>query len=259
MRRGPTGPASVSERTLTLLEAVAAREEPASLAELTAAMGLSKATVHRLAAHLTDLGFLERTLDGKRYSVGPRFAAMSAGAMRNSVRWAPRRVILRRLVEQLGETCNITVLDGEELVYLDRVESAWPLQVRLSVGSRVPLHCTASGKLFLALSPERVVSRLLSAGELPRHTPRTITEPAKFRAALKIIRDAGLGTDDEEFIEGMTAAAVPVFDRAGRIVATVAVHGPSSRLDLGQAIAHAPALREAADRLSELLGGGPQG
>lgn len=259
MRRGTSGPASVSERTLTLLEAVAGRDEPASLAELTAALDLSKATVHRLAAHLTDLGFLERTLDGKRYSVGPRFAAVASGAMRNSIRWAPRRVILRRLVEQLGETCNITVLDGEELVYLDRVESAWPLQVRLSVGSRVPLHCTASGKLFLALSPERIVSRLIAAGELTRYTPGTIVEPARLRTALKTIRDSNLGTDDEEFIEGMTAAAVPVFDRSGRIIATVAVHGPSSRLDIGQAVAHAPALREAANLLGELLGGGPQG
>lgn len=253
MKIGTAGPPSVSERMLLLLEVVAGRDEPATLAELTAAMGLSKATVHRFATLLASLGFLERTLDGKRYAVGPRFATLAAGALRNSIAAAPRRTVLRDLVARLGETCNVTVLEGSELVYLDRVESAWPLQVRLRVGSHVPLHCTASGKLFLALLPEKAVKNLLSSGELERHTSRTIVDREAFLRALERIRETRIGTDDGEFIEGMCAAAVPVLDASGRIAATIAVHGPDTRLSLDAAVAHVPALREAAARLSGLL------
>src|SRR6185437_7652471 len=86
----------------------------------------------------------------------------------------------------------------------------WPLQIRLSVGSRVPLHCTASGKLFLALSPPSLSQALLRLKSLPRHTGRTLTDPAKLAAELNRIRQTQIGTDNEEFIEGMAAAAVPV-------------------------------------------------
>jgi IclR family acetate operon transcriptional repressor len=255
MRRGETGPASVAERMLSLLEAIAAQGEPVTLAELTETLGLAKATTHRLANQLVDLRYLERTPDAKRYAVGPRLAGLATGALRGAVSWGPRRAILRELVETLNETCNITVLDGGELVYLDRVESAWPLQVRLHVGSRVPLHCTASGKLFLAFGPEKVVQGLFRAGGLKRHTPRTLVEPDALLKALKDVRTRGFGTDNEEFIEGMTAVAVPVLDRSKRIVATIAVHGPVTRLPLPLAIDHIPALRDAAARLGEIIGG----
>lgn len=255
MRRGEAGPPSVAERMLTLLEAIASRGEPTSLSDLTETLGLAKATTHRLANQLVDLRFLERTPDGKRYAVGSRLATLSAGALRSSITWGPRRALLRDLVDTLNETCNITTLDGGELLYLDRVEAAWPLQVRLHVGSRVPLHCTASGKLFLALAPEKTAEALLKAGELKRHTPRTLVEPAALMAALKTIRAQGYGADNEEFIEGMTAVAVPVMDRAGKIIATIAVHGPVTRLPLSLAIDHIPLLRKAAAKLGDIITG----
>lgn len=253
MRRGEAGPPSVAERMLTLLEAIASRGEPASLADLTEELGLAKATTHRLANQLVELRFLERTPDGKRYAVGSRLATLSAGALRSSITWGPRRAILRELVETLNETCNITALDGGELVYLDRAEAAWPLQIRLHVGSRVPLHCTASGKLFMALAPEKTARALLNAAQLKRHTPRTLVEPEALIQALTTIRKQGFGTDNEEFIEGMTAVAVPVMDRGGKMTATIAVHGPVTRLPLSLAIDHVPVLRKAAARLGALI------
>ena len=144
---------SVSERALLLLETIAKAEEPPTLNQLMAAIGLPKATTHRFVALLERLGFVQRATDGRHYEVGHRLLALSLEGMRRSFDLAPRRVILSALVKETGETCNITMLDGERLIYLDRVESDWPLQFRLTVGSRVPLHCTASGKLFLSLAP----------------------------------------------------------------------------------------------------------
>ncbi|RTL48973.1 MAG: IclR family transcriptional regulator [Bradyrhizobiaceae bacterium] len=242
---------SVSERALLLLEIVAKAEEPPTLNDLVAQLGLPKATTHRFIVLLEQLGFAQRTLDGRRYEIGHRLTALALDAMQHSFQLAPRRAILSALVAEIGETCNITMLEGDHLIYLDRVESDWPLQFRLKVGSRVPLHCTASGKLFLALAPDVLSRTLLNARALERHTPGTITSPGALEKELAKIRKTRIGTDNEEFIEGMAAAAVPVMDSKGRICATVAVHGPTGRLPLARAIALAPALKKAASAIEK--------
>jgi IclR family acetate operon transcriptional repressor len=239
----------VSERALLLLEIIAKAEEPPSLNELMALIELPKATTHRFATLLERLGFVQRTMDGKRYEIGYRLTELAIDAMRHSFQLAPRRAILSGLVSEIGETCNITMLDGAELVYLDRVESDWPLQIRLKIGSRVPLHCTASGKLFLSLAPPALRHALFRSHPLRKHTPRTIVDHAKLEIELDKIRKTRIGIDNEEFIKGMTAVAVPVLDSKKNICATVAVHGPTVRLSLARAIALAPALMRAANAI----------
>lgn len=243
----------VSERALLILEIIASAEEPPTLNELMSLIELPKATTHRFISRLEKLGFAQRAVDGKRYEVGYRLTALAIDAMRHSFALAPRRAILAGLVNEIGETCNITMLDGTELIYLDRVESDWPLQIRLKIGSRVPLHCTASGKLFLGLASAPLRKSLFESRPLLKHTPRTIVDIAALETELDRIRQTGIGTDDEEFIEGMTAAAVPVMDPKGRICATVAVHGPTVRLPLQRAIALVPALSRAAKAIEKTL------
>lgn len=242
---------AVSERALLLLEIIAKADEPQTLNELMTLIELPKATTHRFVTLLERLGFAQRTMDGKRYQIGYRLTSLAVDAMRHSLQLAPRRVILSGLVSEIGETCNITMLDGEELIYLDRVESDWPLQIRLKIGSHVPLHCTASGKLFLALGPASLRQALFRSHPLRKHTSRTIVDPAALETELDKIRETEIGTDNEEFIEGMTAAAVPVLDSRGKICATVAVHGPSGRLPLARAMALAPALKRAANAIEQ--------
>ena len=241
---------SVSERALLLLEIIAKAEEAPTLNELVAQLKLPKATTHRFIVLLEQLGFAQRALDGRRYEIGHRLTSLAIDAMRHSFQLAPRRAILSALVSEVGETCNITMLEGDHLIYLDRVESDWPLQIRLKIGSRVPLHCTASGKLFLALAPQSL-SDALTSRTLEKHTARTITSRDALEKELGKIRKARIGTDNEEFIEGMTAAAVPVMDAKGRICATVAVHGPSGRLPLTRALALVPALKKAAKAIEQ--------
>lgn len=244
---------SVSERALLLLEAIAKAEEPPTLNELMAAIRLPKATTHRFVALLERLGFVQRTLDGRRYEAGHRLLSLSLDGMRHSFDLAPRRVILSSLVKEIGETCNITTLDGDRLIYLDRVESAWPLQFRLNIGSHVPLHCTASGKLFLSLSPAALRKAIFRTQPFQRYTERTLTSTKLLEAELTRIRQTGIGTDNEEFMEGMAASAVPIRDSRGRICATIAVHGPITRLPLSRALALVPALKRAAKALEQTL------
>jgi IclR family acetate operon transcriptional repressor len=242
---------AVSERALLLLEILAKAEEPPTLNELMAMAELPKATAHRFVTLLEKLGFAQRTMDGKRYEVGHRLTALAVDAMRHSFQLAPRRAILSGLVKEVGETCNITMLDGAQLIYLDRVESDWPLQIRLKIGSRVPIHCTASGKLFLSLAPRSLRQALLQTHPLHKYTPRTIVDLAALETELDKIRETKIGTDNEEFIEGMTAVAVPVLDSKGNICATVAMHGPTSRLPLARAMALVPALKRTASAIEQ--------
>jgi len=242
---------SISERALLLLEVIANADDPPTLNELIAAGGLPKATTHRFLTLLEQLGFAQRTLDGKRYGVGHRTTSLALQVMRHSLQSAPRRAILTALVNEIGETCNLNMVDGLQMVYLDRVESDWPLQYRLKIGSHVPLHCTASGKLFLSLAPVSLRQTLYRSGTLERYTPRTITDPAKLEVALEKISKTGVGTDNEEFIEGMTATSVPVLDSKGNICAAVAVHGPVGRLPFSRALALVPALKKAASAIEK--------
>jgi DNA-binding IclR family transcriptional regulator len=201
-------------------------------------------------------GFLQRELDGKRFVPGPRLNRLALSVIAGSGLRAERHAILHAVSTEIGETCNVTVPDGSEMHYVDRVETHWPLRLQFPIGTRVPLHCTASGKLFLSSLPNARRKRLLTRLALDRRTARTLTEPATLEAALMRIRKEQLGTDDEEFVDGMVAVAVPVTDPRGRLIATLATHAPRQRMTLEAARRHLPALRRAAAQLSELLGGG---
>jgi DNA-binding IclR family transcriptional regulator len=136
-------------------------------------------------------------------------------------------------------------------VYLDRVEAAWPLRMTLSSGSRVPLHCTASGKLLLAMLPKAARSRLIAHLALTRYTDTTISEPKRLADELARIRAQKYATDNEEFHAGLVCVAVPVADVRQRVCAAVAVHAPASRMPLAKALEHLPSLRHAAAALAE--------
>jgi DNA-binding IclR family transcriptional regulator len=170
--------------------------------------------------------------------------------MLNGTLRAERHAILVRLVEAIAETCNFTMLDGAEVIYLDRVEAAWPLRIHLSSGSRVPLHCTASGKLLLALQPKAARARLLSHLTLSRFTDTTFTDSRRLTAELATIRARRYATDNEEYHAGLVCVAVPVLDARKRACAAIAVQAPMSRMPLERALQHLPELQRAADAMA---------
>lgn len=247
----PADPDSALLRGLRVLEVLAASDRALPLSAIADALDLPRPTAHRILRQLAVAGFLAQEPADRNYMLASRTTRLAVGAMRHGARQADRRAILERLVADLNETCNITMLDGAEVVYVDRVESQWPLQMTLQPGSRVPLHCTASGKLFFALLPARTRKRLLATLPLERRTARTLVEPALLEAELARIRDSRVGTDQEEFLDGLVAASVPVLDGAGRPIAAVAVHGPVGRLSFDRALSLVPRLRQAADELAD--------
>lgn len=255
----PPDPAAPSFRILQILEAVAHEARPVTATEINAALRLPKATIHRLVAALEAEGWLVRDLDGRSYVPGARLRAMMLGVMRSGRHLLAQRAVLIRLHDAVGETCNISIPDGDAMLYLDRVETQAPLRIDLKVGSRVPLHATASGKMALSQLDEAGFERFLAGASLPARTPHTITAPQALRDEIAAIRTRGYATDSEELIEGMIAVAVPVRDRAGAFCATLSFHAPMQRLPLTAGLRHLPALRAAAADLGAILSGAGDG
>lgn len=249
---GESETASVVFRVMRLLGAVAEHSGTLTVAELAASIGLPKPTVHRLCQQLESGGFLLRDAGSRRYGVGHRLWALGLDVVDAGMR-PERRAILQRLVDEIGETCNLAMRMRDQSIYIDRVESRWPLRLNLEPGSLVPLHCTASGKLFLSAMSRSRRRSLLAITGMPAHTPNTITDAERMDREVERIRERGYSIDDEEFLEGLVALAVPVRNRQGRIVAGIACHGPKPRLSIERALTHLDSLRRAAASLGETL------
>jgi DNA-binding IclR family transcriptional regulator len=240
-------------RLLTLLEEIVRMGVPATPTDLIGATDLPKPTLHRLFQTLEGEGYLQREPDGRSYSVGPRARQLAVATLSTMRVRTTRLAIMRALAKDTGETCNLAIPDREAMIYLDRVETEWPLRVQFSEGARVPLYCTASGKMYLStLSDPRLESYLRNV-DLEAVTPKTITHRDALRAELATIREQGFSVDNEEFLDGVIAFAMPLRDKYGRMPATISFQAPTQRMSIEQGYQHLSRLKRAAEELSALL------
>jgi IclR family transcriptional regulator, KDG regulon repressor len=240
-------------RPLLVLEAIATAGVPVTPTEVNEGLGLPKPTIHRLFATLEDEGFIQREIDGRGYTPGLRMRTLSTGIL-SSLRVRTARIaILSRLAEEIGETCNIALPDRDAMIYLDRIETKWPLRIQLPVGTRVPFYCTASGKLYLSSLDDRHLESYLNATTMTAHTEQTLTSPQALHQEISQIRKQGFSTDNEEFMDDMIAVAVPIVESNGRLLSTLSFHAPVQRLPLDQAVSFLPVMRTAAAELSNLI------
>lgn len=244
---------SSAERSLRLLSTLAREGKGMSLAQLAAALQLPKATAHRLTAQLLELGFIDKGQDERYFEIGPAMRRMALDTLNHDTVRGLRHSVLTDVVAAVGETCNFTTLDGVGVMYLDRVEASWPWRLTLDVGVHVPIHCTASGKLFLALMPKTQRASVLQTIQLERMTPHTITDVATLEHECAQIAEQDCAYDREEFIPGLIAMAVPVRDRDQQVRGAIAVHAPTARLSLEKVTQHLPVLQHAAKRMGQLL------
>jgi IclR family acetate operon transcriptional repressor len=236
------------ERAFGLLELVAAQRDAMSISQLATASGLAPATLHRLARTLVDLGYL-RQEPSRRYALGPRLflLAESSSTMLNAVA-IPH---LAHLVDEIGETANLAMLDGDQVVYVAQVPGRHSMRMFTEVGRRVLPHCTAVGKALLALSADDDVLALLARTGLPRHTPHTLTDPQELLDQLDLVRGRGYAMDEGEQEVGVRCVAVTVPGSRTRLA--MSISGPAPRMS-DELLVHAvPVLQEAAGSLGAEL------
>lgn len=252
MREKEREKGSSISRVLEIIEAVSKAERPMSPADLAYQLDIPKPSIHRLLAVLESDGYLQINMRGLIVP-GDRMLDIALGVLYSGRFKAPRQAILKRLTAQIGETCGIAIPNGTEMIYYDRVQTDRPLQVHLPVGSHTPAWCTSSGKLYLSSLPKERRQRIINNLPLRQYARNTLTSAAALETALLKIRTDKLGTDNEEFVDGLVACAVPITGRDGRLFACLFAHAPLISKSLDELLTYTPLLREAAIELGQLI------
>ncbi|HOR00043.1 MAG TPA: IclR family transcriptional regulator [Anaerolineae bacterium] len=219
----------VIERAMHILACFDDEHPERGISEIAQLAGLPASTVLRILVTLQQAGYVERGVGGEKFRLGPRLMEMGLGILRRLRVRREAKPFMVALERRFEETCDLSVFIGSELLCIDVMQSRHALRIATTPGYRSPLHCTASGKVFLAyLSPEQVASVVGAA--LQRYTEKTITAPERLAAQLAEIRACGYGIDDEEFRPGVRAVAAPIRDSDGTVVAVIGVPGPVERM-----------------------------
>ncbi|OZI28371.1 IclR family transcriptional regulator [Bordetella genomosp. 7] len=240
----------VIERAMRLLDALAARSDPVTLKELSAATGLHASTAHRILNDLVVGRYVER-VDNGLYQLGMRLLELGSLVKgRLNVREAAISA-MRTLHKLTGQTINLSVQQGDEIVYIDR---AWSersgMQVVRAIGGRAPLHLTSTGKLFLSTFDTRQVRAYAMRTGLAGHTRNSLTDLDRLERELALVRRHGYARDNEELELGVRCIAAGIFDDAGKLVAGLSISAPAERLQ----DEWIQALVDAARNISEALG-----
>lgn len=228
-------------RAFRLLEIVATHGGVMGLSQLAVESGFPLPTIHRAVRTLVDLGYL-RQEPSRQYALGPRLLllAESSSTMLNTLA-APH---LRRLVDELGETANLALLDADRIAYVAQAPGLHSMRMFTEVGRRVLPHCTAVGKVLLATATPVEVHDLLDRTGMPRYTDRTITDQAAFDAELGRTRERGYALDEGEQEVGVRCVAVAVPQPVARLA--VSISGPAPRMTDALLAEAVPALERAA-------------
>jgi len=238
-------------RIIRIFEILAKHHQPLSPTELNNELKMPKQSLHRLCNMLLEEGYLAKT--GRKLYPSPRLLQMASGLGTLGVNSTACHQILRKVSHQFGETVNFVRPEKSGMKYIDRVETNWAFRILLPVGTHVPFHCTASGKTYLASLPKQKRERMARSLHLTRQTPQTIDTAINLLAELVRVRRQGYAVDNEEFHNEMVAIAVPVTDLNGDYFASLAVHGPSPRFKLEEAIQKIDILRQAATEIQLML------
>lgn len=232
------------DRAFEVLELMSLAGDEIALSRLATESGLPVPTIHRLVRTLVRSGYVMQ-MPSRRYVLGPRLIGLGRSAAETVEAWATPH--LRTLAESSGETANLALLDGDQVVYVAQAASTrHTMRMFTQVGRRVYAHCTGVGKVLLALLPPEQVRRIVTAAGMPAVTERTITDLEALLVELARVRDQGYAVDDGEQESGVRCVALPV---PGAISA-VSVSGPASRVTREAVGPLVPMLRRAARGLT---------
>lgn len=242
-------PNSALQKALSVLEAIVQDVRPLGVVDIAEELNVPRQTAHRVIRQLEQLGLLHKDPSRERYIPGSRLRTLAINTISSVQSTRGTHSILQKLVDEINETCNIGMLDGNEIIYIDRAECDWPLRVQLRPGSHVPVHCTAIGKLMLAnLGPDQRQQTLRTI-DMRKFTKNTITDPQLLEAQLDQIAAQGYSINNQEDAIGLIAIAVPIRDPNGTIVAGLGVHAPEPRYSISKAISDLPKFQVAAERI----------
>ncbi|MEQ9487750.1 MAG: IclR family transcriptional regulator [Alphaproteobacteria bacterium] len=250
----PPGTVAALERGLILLNALAG-ERHASLTDLSRITGVPASTAHRLLMTFQAFGYVDFNQSTNQWRIG-----VEAFRTGNAFTWQlniveAARDVMHGLVDSTGETANLAVPDGSEVVFVSQVETSNPIRAYFNPGTKSPMHVSGIGKAILSTFDQSRIERLLMQPGLPEFTANTLTNLDSLLSDLQETRSRGWSFDNEERNLGMRCIAAPIFNEYGEAVAGLSLSGPVARLPLDTVQAYGPLVREAAQRVTTAIGG----
>ncbi len=214
-------------RGLEILRAFSRRRKRMTLSEVAAETGMTRAAARRFLLTLVREGYA--VADGKLFDLTPQVLELGFSVISSMGVWDVARPFLQSLSEEIEESVSAAVLDGRDVVYVAGAQYHRVISVGVTIGSRLPAHCTATGRVLLAMRPEAEWGGLIAGLDLRPVTPRTVTEPAAFRRVLQGVREKGWALVDQELETGLLSVAVPLRRRSGEVAGAINVGVPSLR------------------------------
>jgi IclR family transcriptional regulator, pca regulon regulatory protein len=247
------------ERGLAVLSAFRSGRPLLGVSELGREVGLSRSTAHRYVATLATLGYLQQDDATKKYRLGPRVLDLGFSAIHSMELREISAPHLQRLSDETGYTVNMAVLDGTDIVYVERCRSARvgqrAIDLNLHVGSRLPAYCTSMGKVLLAGLPEPELEVVLDQVQFQQRGPNTLVDRKALVEALAAVREAGIAVNNEELAYGLRSIAVPVRDNSGAVVAAINLAVHRSLVSMEDLVVRlSPALKRTANEVSARIG-----
>jgi IclR family pca regulon transcriptional regulator len=247
------------ERGLAMLSAFKPATPELGISDLARELGLTRSTSHRYAATLARLGYLQQNPQTRKYRLGPRVLDLGFSAINSMELRQISAPHLQQLSDETGRTVNMAILDGVDIVYIDRCRTSQQgqreIDLDLHVGSRLPAYCTSMGKVLMAFLPTEERAALIDRVQFADRGPNTIATKSALAAELERVRERGVGVNNEELAYGLRSIAVPVWGSGGTVVAAinVAVHRSAGSIEeLADRLS--PTLRRAAAEISARLG-----
>jgi IclR family acetate operon transcriptional repressor len=244
------------DRALGVLHALA-RQERASLTDLSLSLGIPTATTHRILTTLQKHRFAELDEGTQDWMVGIEAYRTGASFLKRMNLSEISRPVMRALMQATGETANLAIRDGAEVVFIGQVETPNPIRAFFNPGTRTPMHASGTGKAILATLPEPRLRAMIQSAGLPAFTDHTLSTPVELFADLDLTRARGWSFDREERHLGMACIGAAIFDVQGEALGGVSISGPSARFDARSIPNYGRQVAAAAAEITRALGGTP--
>jgi IclR family transcriptional regulator, KDG regulon repressor len=254
MKKYPEITTKSVEKTFDLLEMLCKSDHPLELQEISQLSGLPSPTVYRLLQTLLKLGYIRQKKTSRQYYAGLKIFELSQAVIGKKRLTDVADEYLQNLSALTQETIHLAVLDGAEVIYLQKYESHQPITLYSRVGRKAPSHCTGVGKVLLAFLPQKEQAEFLKTVNLTPYTSHTIIELGAFEQELEKIRSSGYALDNQEHEEGIHCLACPIKNELGEVIAAVSVTTPVFRVSLEKMLTYLPALMQATMDISKEFG-----
>jgi DNA-binding IclR family transcriptional regulator len=241
------------ERVFDILEYLSLNSEPKGPTQIAQEVGLNKSTVYRLLTSLQQRGYVEKSETGGTYQIGVKLVEVASNHINNLELQTEARPILNEMQTELGLVVHLGILDGPEVVYVEKMDISPDIRGYTQIGMRVPAQCSSLGKCILAQMSGEQLDYIMSACNFESYTANTITNLPDFKAHLRQVRQQGWAMDNEEYIVGHRCVGAPIYDYRGEIIAAISASGPTSLFPDEQIEQVAKRVQTAAETVSRRL------